>query len=473
MEFRAPLAAAPRQASAYRRCKTKATRRGDAGATMAGFDLDRLGRDRDLPTGAAGGDARMTDLKPPSGEDLIAEAIGAAVEAGELAGAVTLVWRDGAEVQACAVGRRDIESGLPMTRDTLFRIASMTKPITSTAALMLYDEGRFDLDDPITDWAPEFSGMRVLRSVDGALDDTVPAVRAITFKDLLTHRAGFTYGGFHSGPIAAAYAEALVRDIDSPRTPDDWMARLAALPLIDQPGEAFHYGASTDLLGLLVARIDGAPLGEVLERRIFAPLGMKDTGFTVPREKRGRRAKMYGFDDAGKLEHRPMHPTRAPAFLAERPDDMTFVSGSGGLWSTVDDYLAFARMFVGEGAVDGTRLLTAGAFRRMTADGLSDRQRQDAKMMGMPAFTGQGFGLGVAVVLDPAKASVNPCKGGVGTVGWPGAYGGWWQADPTDGSVMIFLAHNALDFDKAAMGFGLGVYGAIEWFHAFASASLR
>ena len=413
----------------------------------------------------------MATLDGDGGDDAIAQIIADLVQCGELAGAVTLVWRDGAVVRACAIGRRDIESDAPMTRDPLFRIASMTKPITSTAALMLYDEGRFDLEDPIADWAPEFSQMRVLRSVDGPLDDTAPAVRPITFNDLLTHRAGFTYGGFHSGPIAGAYAEALVRDIDSPRTPDDWMARLAGLPLIDQPGEAFHYGVSTDLLGLLVARIDGAPLAEVLDRRIFAPLGMTDTGFAVAAEKRDRRARMYGFDDDGRLEYRPAHPTRAPAFLAERPADMTFVSGGGGLWSTVDDYLAFARMFLGEGAVDGHRLLTVGAFRRMTADFLTDPQRRTARMAGGPAFPGQGFGLGVAVVIDPDRASVSPCEGGLGTVGWPGAYGGWWQADPTDGSVMIFLAQNALDFDKAAMGHGLGVHGAIEWFHALSSPS--
>jgi CubicO group peptidase (beta-lactamase class C family) len=403
-------------------------------------------------------------------EDLIASAVGAVVEAGELAGAVTLVWKDGKVVQTCAVGWRDMEARLPMQRDTIFRIASMTKPITSTAALMLRDEGRFGLDDAISDWAPEFSRMRVLRSPDAPLDQTVPAERPITFKDLLTHRSGLTYGSFHAGPIAPAYAEALGGDIDSPIAPDDWIARLAALPLIDQPGAGFHYGASTDLLGLLIARMDGAPLGEVLERRIFGRLGMVDTGFTVPVGKRIRRARMYGFDDAGRLSHRPVHPPHAPAFLAERPDEMTYVSGGAGLWSTVDDYLAFARMFVGDGAVDGVRLLKVETIRRMTTNFLTDSQRAEAGLMGMPVFTHHGFGLGVAVVLDPEKASAIRCKGGVGTVGWPGAYGGWWQADPTDGSVMIFLAQNGLDLEQVSQGIGLGVYTAITDFHALASA---
>ena len=167
-------------------------------------------------------------------EDPIATAIGAIVDAGALAGAATLVWRDGKVVQTACVGWRDVEARLPIERDTLFRIASMTKPITSTAALMLFEEGRFALDDPIARWAPEFSKMRVLRSPTGPLDETEPAERPITFEDLLTHRSGLTYGDFHPGPIAKAYEEALGGDIDSEVAPDDWIAALAALPL-DRP----------------------------------------------------------------------------------------------------------------------------------------------------------------------------------------------------------------------------------------------
>jgi CubicO group peptidase (beta-lactamase class C family) len=400
--------------------------------------------------------------------DAIETAIGAIVDAGELAGAVTLVWRGGKVVQSACVGWRDIEAEAPIQRDTIFRIASMSKPITSAAALTLVEEGRFALDDPITRWAPEFSGMRVLRSPTGPLDQTDAAERPVTFEDLLTHRSGLTYGGVHAGPIARAYADALGGDIDSKVAPDDWIAGLAALPLIDQPGAAFHYGCSTDLLGLLIARIEDKPLGEVLARRIFTPLGMKDTGFTVAKDKRERRATMYGFDEAERLVPRPSPPSGA--FMAERPDDMAFVSGGQGLWSTVDDYLAFARMFIGEGAVDGVRLLRPETLALMTTNRLTENQRAKAETLGMPVFTAHGFGLGVAVVLDPEKAAVTRCRGGVGTVGWPGAYGGWWQADPTDGSVMILLAHNSFELDQLANGVGLGVYGAIEQFHALASA---
>jgi CubicO group peptidase (beta-lactamase class C family) len=405
-------------------------------------------------------------------EDPIATAIGATVDTGALAGAGTLVWRDGQVIQTASVGWRDVEARLPLERDTLFRIASMTKPITSTAALMLLEEGRFALHDSIARWAPEFADMRVLRSADGPLDQTDPAERPITFNDLLTHRSGLTYGAFHSGPIANAYAQALGGDIDSLVAPDDWIARLAALPLIDQPGAALHYGHSTDLLGLLVARIEDAPLGDVLERRIFRSLGMTDTGFTVPREKACRRAGLYGFDASGRLAARLTGP--GGSTMAERPKDLTYVSGGQGLWSTLDDYLAFARMFIGAGAVQGVRLLRPETLALMTRNCLTDSQRATAEVAGLPLFAaGHGFGMGVAVVLEPDKALPTLCSGGVGTVGWPGGFGGWWQADPNDNSVLIFLTHNLVERDQFAQGIGFGVYGAITEFHRLASASPR
>lgn len=401
-------------------------------------------------------------------QNAITPALQAYVDKGQLAGAAALVWRDGQLTQTACVGWRDLDARAPLTRDTIFRIASMSKPVTSVAALMLVEEGRIALDEPIARHAPEFAEMRVLRSADGPLDETDPAVRPITFEDLLTHRSGLTYGGVHTGPITPAYAAALGGDIDSHVAPDAWIADLAALPLIDQPGASFHYSCSTDLLGLLVARIEGAPLGEVLRRRIFDPLGMKDTGFLVPRDQRHRRSAMYGFNEAGRLEQRLT--AAGQPFLAERPDDMAFESGGQGLWSTLDDYLAFARLFVGGGAVDGARLLRPETMAAMMTNRLTDDQRARAEMLGMPVFTHHGFGLGVAVVLDPDNAAAIRCKGGVGTVGWPGAYGGWWQADPTDGTVMVFLAHNLLELERLAMGIGLDVYGAITELHALASA---
>lgn len=401
-------------------------------------------------------------------KDPIGRAIGAIVNDGALAGAATMIWRDGNVVQAAGVGWRDVEARLPIERDTLFRIASMSKPITSTVALMLFEESRFALEDPIARWAPEFSEMRVLRSPTGALDQTDPAERPITFEDLLTHRAGLTYGPFHRGPIAKAYEEALGGDIDSEVAPDDWIAGLAALPLIDQPGAAFHNGHSTDLLGLLIARIEDAPLGDVLERRIFGPLGMRDTGFLVPRGNAGRRAGMYGFDEAGRLTARSTGP--GGSTMPERPEDMAYVSGGQGLWSTLDDYLAFARMFLGAGAVDGVRLLRPETFALMVSNRLTEIQRARAKPI---LDAGHGFGLGVAVVLEPQKAGLRPCGGGAGAVGWPGGFGGWWRADPHDNSALIFLAHNMVELDQFARGIGLGVFRAITQFQALASASPR
>src|SRR6476660_2413533 len=204
--------------------------------------------------------------------DSIEAALRAYVDAGALAGAATLAWRDGRVVHTATLGSRDLVTNRPVERRTIFRIASMTKPLTTVAALMLYDEARFALDEPITRHAPELARLRVLRHPDGPLDQTDAAQRPITFGDLLTHRSGLTYGEFHRGPIARACSDVLGKTMDNALHPDEWIARLGTLPLIDQPGIVFHYGLSTDLLGFLIARLDDASLGVVLERRIFGPL---------------------------------------------------------------------------------------------------------------------------------------------------------------------------------------------------------
>ncbi len=403
-------------------------------------------------------------------EDAITASLKGHVEAGNIVGAATRVWREGALFHSADLGLRDPDQRLPVEPGTIYRIASLSKPVTALAALILMEAGRFALADPITMVAPEFADMRVLRSPSGPLDETDPAIRQITFEDLLTHRSGLTYGDFQSGPIAAAYRDALGGDLDSHVPPDDWIAGLARLPLIAQPGAAFNYSASSDLLGLLLARIEGVSLGEVLQRTIFEPLGMKDTGFNIPAEKRSRRAANCGFDAAGKSISLAAPP--GGAALAERPADMAFESGGQGLWSTADDYLKFARLFVGGGCLDGVRLLSEQTMALMMTNHLDDAQRASGAMFGMPLFTAHGFGLGLAVVMDPEGAAVTRCRGGVGTVGWPGAYGGWWQADPTNGAVMVFLTHNMMELDQLMMGVGLGVYVAITDFHALASEAL-
>jgi CubicO group peptidase (beta-lactamase class C family) len=400
-------------------------------------------------------------------ENAVEIAIGKLVDAGQLAGAAALVWRNGEVAYTAAVGRRHLASGLPVERDTIFRIASMTKPVTTVAALMLLEEGRFALDDPITTCAPELAHLRVLRDPEGPLDATDEAVRSITFRDLLTHRSGLTYGEFHRGPIGRAYAHTLGTQIDNPLTPDEWIGRVATLPLIDQPGAGFHYSISTDLLGFLIARLDGESLGEILARRVFTPLGMRDTGFFVSRDKRGRRAALCGFDDDGRLTMLAAAPGRHA--LEERPDDMAFESGGQGLWSTVDDYLAFARLLLGD--PDLPALLRAETRALMTSNQLTPEQRAAARMFGQPIFAaGHGYGMGLAVVLEPEKADPLRCRGGVGTIGWPGAYGGWWQADPNDRSVLIFLSHNMLELAQMARGIGLAGWSAIASFHAIATS---
>lgn len=399
----------------------------------------------------------------------VVEAIQPFIDQGHLAGAATLVWRRGRIVHAAGAGVRDLDDARPVQRDTLFRIASMSKPVTSVAALSLLDDGRFALDDPITGWAPEFADVRVLRSPTGPLGETEPAARPITFGDLLTHRSGLTYGDFWPGPLAEAYATRLGGDIDTPLTPDAWVAALASLPLIAQPGAAFHYGHGTDLLGVLLARIEGTTLGEVLQARVCGPLGMRDTGFTVPASQRHRQAAGCGFDDAGRPAARREGP--GGSFLHERPAHWTFESGGQGLWSTVDDYLAFARLFVEGGTVDGVRVLTPDTMAMMSRDHLSDGQRSTASMFGMPLFgTGHGFGLGVAVVVDPEHAAATLCRGHAGTVSWPGSFGGWWQADPVDESVCVLLTHSMVELAQLAQGIGLGAYAAREAFHRAATA---
>ena len=386
------------------------------------------------------------------------------VEAGQIAGAATLIWKNGVAQPKC-FGWRDIERKLPVESDTIFRIASMTKQITSVAMLMLVDEGRVALNDPITRYAPEFSQMRVLRSPDGPLDETDPAERLITFEDLLTHRAGLTYGDLRRGPISQAYRTALGGDIDSDVAPDDWITRLSQLPLIRQPGAAMSYGRATDLLGLLIGRIEGERLGAVLKRRIFDPLGMKDTGFLVSPDKWNRRAAAYGFTDEGQLTKRT---TWSGVVVEERPGEMTYESGGQGLWSTVGDYLRCARLFLGDGSVDGVRLLRPETLARMMTNQLTEDQRAGGGWLGLNA--GRGFGLGVSVVLETDANDFNR-RAGVGTVSWPGAFGGWWQADPNDGSVLIFLAHNIVTLDQMTKGIGLGIWAAVETFQKSAAVS--
>jgi CubicO group peptidase (beta-lactamase class C family) len=367
-------------------------------------------------------------------------ALQSVVESGDLSGAVTLIWRKGAELQFNAVGQRNIEERLPMTRDTLFRIASMTKPITSVAAMMLMEEGKLALEDPITKWAPEFAGMKVLKEATGPVEDTYPSPRDITIEDLMTHRAGLAYGFTSIGPIAHAHQRALGDVLNAATTPDQWMKALASLPLSYPPGERFHYSHATDVLGFIVGRIGGKGFREFLMERIFRPLGMVDTDFYVPPEKRGRAAVVYRLDEQlSQLEPVPFTQYDTPP---------AYCGGGGGLISTLDDYLKFARMLLNEGELDGRRYLKAETVRLMAANRLTDAQRE-IPFMGIPFWAGQGFGLGLSVITDPEKQAWMGA-GSKGAFGWPGAFGTWWQASPEDGLILIYLIQNSMPLGPEA-----------------------
>ncbi|OBK78189.1 serine hydrolase [Mycobacterium sp. 1274761.0] len=361
-----------------------------------------------------------------------------AIDAGLLAGAVTLVWQAGEVRQVNELGYRDVEARLPMRRDTMFRIASMTKPITVAAAMSLVDEGRLGLTDPVTKWLPEFSALRVMKDTDGPLDDTVPAERPITIDDLMTHRSGLAYVFSVVGPLARAYGKLSHR-----QDQDGWLADLAALPLAHQPGARLTYSVSTDVLGIVLSRVEGKPLAEVLAERIFGPLGMRDTGFSVGPSGRQRAATMYQLGPDNTLRHDSMGPARIT--------DPPLCSGGAGLWSTADDYLRFARMLLAGGTLDGTRVLSEESVRLMRTDQLTEQQRQ-YPFLGMPYWIGRGFGLNLAVITDPAKSRQLFGPGGKGAFTWPGAYGTWWQADPSADLILIYLIQNQPDMsgDSAA-----------------------
>jgi CubicO group peptidase (beta-lactamase class C family) len=247
-----------------------------------------------------------------------------AIDGGLLAGAVTLVWRSGEIVQVNALGHRDVDAGLPMQRDTLFRIASMTKPVTIAAAMSLVEEGRLALRDPVARWLPELADMRVLLDPLGPLDRSEPARRPITVDDLMTHRSGLAYVFSAAGPLRAAYAR-----LSTHQDQDRWLAELAVLPLVHQPGDRLTYSHATDVLGIVLARIEQKPLAAVLADRVLNPLGMTDTAYSVGRAGRARAATMYRLDRDGVLRHDVMGP--APIVPP------VFCRGGTDLWSTADD----------------------------------------------------------------------------------------------------------------------------------------
>lgn len=357
-------------------------------------------------------------------------------DAGLLPGAVTVVWQRGEVLQVNEIGYRDVEAKLPMQRDTLFRIASMTKPVTVAVIMSMVDEGKLALSDPIARWVPELANVRVLDDPHGPLERTHPARRAIVIEDLLTHTSGLAYGFSVSGPIARAYLR-----LPFNQGSDVWLSELAALPLVHQPGEKVTYSHSIDVLGVIASRIDGKPLHEVFEDRVLGPAGMPDTGFFVTPASRPRAATMYRHDEHDRLRHDVMGPPHV------KPP--SFCNAGGGLWSTADDYLRFVRMLLGDGLIDGVRVLSTESVRQMRTDRLTEDQKRH-NFLGSPYWVGRGFGLNLSVVTDPVRATPLFGPGGIGTFSWPGAYGTWWQADPSADLILLYLIQYCPDLSVNA-----------------------
>jgi CubicO group peptidase (beta-lactamase class C family) len=351
-----------------------------------------------------------------------------AVESGDIPGVIAQVWRKGELCADASAGWMNIERKVPMDHNAIFGLASMTKPVTVALALRLVDAGQLKLDDPITKWMPEFAQMRVLRRPDGPLDDTVPATRAITVEDLMTHRSGLAYGFLAAPPLGPALLQRVGYGIDSNLTPDQWLKTLAEVPLMFQPGERFNYGHSIDVLGFLAARVLGKDLGTAMHDELFAPLGMVDTGFWVPEAKRARLATFYVSPQLGQFGLGGVS-----GFTAAAP--AAFASGGQGLVSTAADYLRFAQMLLHDGSRGGVRVLKPETVRLMRSNHFTPEQRKFPFVAG--GVFNQGFGLGMSVIIDPKQPAM--IAGGVGTFGWPGAFGGWWQADPQEDMILIWL----------------------------------
>ena len=359
------------------------------------------------------------------------------VDSGHLPGLVALVYHCGRE-HVEAIGTVAFDSHVPMRRDTIFRLASTTKPITAVGAMILVEECKVRLDDPVDEWLPELKDRRVLRTIESPLDDTVPAVRPITLRDLLTFRSGYGEVFFLSptSPLQKALAEARLPLSEWPfaDTADEFMKRLGGLPLAHQPGERWLYHMSAEILGVLIARVSGKSLGGFLRERIFEPLGMTDTGFQVPEAKLDRLPTCYGTDMAtGKLA--VLHEAGG-GYAAESP---VFESGAGGLVSTVDDLLAFGRMMLGNHASGGERILSRPAIELMTMDHITPEQKAVS-----PFFENfwdtYGWGLGMGVVTARNDLAAAP-----GRFGWDGAFGTSWHVDPKEGLVGVFMTQRRPD----------------------------
>jgi CubicO group peptidase (beta-lactamase class C family) len=381
------------------------------------------------------------------------------VERGEVPGLVTLLSRRG-DVHVDAIGMKAFGGSDPMRRDTIFRIASMTKPIAAAAAMILVEECKLRLDEPVDPLLPELADRKVLKRLDGPVDDTVPANRPISLRDLLTLRMGFGYimDSSRAYPIVKMANEMqLLLGPPRPQTvpaPDEWIRRFATLPLMHQPGEWWMYDLGLDVLGVLIARASGQPLETFLRERLFEPLGMKDTGFSVPAAKLDRLAHGYWNNpETGALELydgvRDSQWSRPPVFP----------SSAGGLVSTIDDYLVFGQMMLNKGKHGGERVLSRPSVETMTTDQLTPEQKAVSGLVG-GYFDSHGWGFGVSVATRRDDVATVP-----GRFGWDGGLGTSWYSDPREEMVGILLTQRAWTSPSppsVRLDFWTGAYQAID-----------
>ena len=366
----------------------------------------------------------------PAGLARVDHALAEMIAAKELAGAVTLVARHGKIVHRSAQGLKDIASGEPLAQDTIFRIYSMTKPVTAVAMMILHDQGLWSPDDPIARHLPEFEGVRVFTGVgaDGALQ-TAPTDHSPTLRELLTHTAGFRYGFDPQDPLDAAYIAAGVWGASNLA---EMMTRLATLPLGYQPGSRWFYSLSMDVQGAIIEKLSGQTLPDFMRERIFRPLGMVDTDFYVPAEKASRLATLYRHTHADGLTvmERPLlgrDATRIPRLA----------SGGGGLFSTAADYARFAQMLLGKGSLGDAKILEPASVALMTANHLSDEILGGGHGVGLQQIRpGFGYGFNGAVFHDPPAAG---SRVGPGTYQWDGAAGTWFWVDPQNDLLYVGL----------------------------------
>jgi len=358
------------------------------------------------------------------------------VDRKELPGIVTILARHGKVVEERTYGKKDIASGAAMTKDTIFRIYSMTKPITGVAMMILYEEGKWHPTDPISKYIPEFAHLKVFKGVDESGKMIVEdPVHPPTMRELMTHTAGFTYGFFGDTPVDKMYRD---EKLFQSQSLQEFIDKMAKIPLLYQPGMRWVYSMSMDIQGYIVEKLSGKSLPDFMQQRIFGPLGMKDTGFFVPKEKRNRFARLYVENEKGELAAAAKDGGPDSDYAAQP----SMATGGGGLVSTAEDYLRFAQMLLNGGELDGVRILAAASVQLMTTNHLAPSLMTGGAPMGSVTIRpGLGWGYDCAVYNDPLEADEMVGKG---TFFWQGAADTWFWVDPTNDLIFVGMTQRRL-----------------------------